>query len=107
MIFRFKDTHNTGRLIPRITEFSTSGSELILKMETEHDCKVEFLQYKDKAAMRKDLDDVENAIKEYYVDHDKKEPMGYSTDAVGYEEEYQEDDDDDDYEDRKIGFVTC
>lgn len=74
-------------------------------METEHDCKVEFLQYKDKAVMRKDLDDIEMAIKEYYADHEKQDPIGYNTDAVGYEEEYHEEEDD--YEDRKIGFVTC
>ena len=93
-------------MVPRITEFSTCGNELILKMETEHDCKVEFLKYENEVALKKDLDGIECAIKEYYADHDGKEPIGYSTDAVGYEEEYQEEEDDD-YEDRKIGFATC
>lgn len=102
MIYRFHDNNNTGRLIPRITEFSTIENILILKLETENNCNVEMLKYDDRALLDNDINLLVWKMNEFY--DSQKEPMGFQTDAVGYKEDVLTDEEDEYIEDR-VGFV--
>ena len=61
-MYRFSDINNTARLIPRITEYACIGDAIVLKTETEHDCKVEFIHYNSEEALVFDLENLQTCI---------------------------------------------